>query len=123
MKQNIMINTPIVIFKWWKSSKCKRNKILIILIQCTVIVVVGGSDFWLYVKSNFWSAAVAQKGGLQSEIYMNKKNCTQHKIVWQKNMGAAPVPWYCSVDGQLTYLSTSAQAGPGNESILLNYII
>ena len=58
MKQNAMVNTSIVILKWWKSSKCKRNKIFIILIQCTV-VVVHGSDFRFNVKSNLWSAAVA----------------------------------------------------------------
>ena len=54
-----MINTLIVIFKWWKSSKCKRNKILIILIQCIVVVVVDGSEIRFNVKSNCWSAAVA----------------------------------------------------------------
>ena len=58
MIHNTIINTPIVIFKWLKSSKCKRNKILIILIHAPVVVVYG-SDFRFNVKYNCWSAAVA----------------------------------------------------------------
>ena len=64
MKQKTMINTSIVILEWWKSSKCKRNKIFIILIQCNVVVVDDGSDFRFNVKSNLWSDAVASQGSL-----------------------------------------------------------
>ena len=53
-----MLNKLIVIFNWLKSSKCKRNKILIILIQCTA-VVVDGWEIRFNVKSNCWSTAVA----------------------------------------------------------------
>ena len=38
-------------------------------------------------------------------------------------MGGCSGAVICSVDGRLTHLSTSAQAGPGNDTIPLNYII
>ena len=61
---------------------------------------------------------------------------TQHKVVGQKNMERKHRALIlldvcmlhviamggCSVV-QLTYISTSAEAGPGNEPIPLNYII
>ena len=38
-------------------------------------------------------------------------------------MGGYSGAVYCSVDGQLTHLSTATQAGPGNDTIPMNYIL
>ena len=54
-----MLDTIVVIFKWWFFSKCKRNNISIILNQWTLVVVAYGAEMVLNVKYHCWSAAVA----------------------------------------------------------------
>ena len=64
MKHNTLINTPIVIWKCFKSSKYIRNKILIIVMHALVVDVVYGSEIIFNVKYFCWSSAVAPQGGL-----------------------------------------------------------